>query len=66
MESFVADIHAGRWDLVLAQVSSLQLPREKLTSLYEQVAIELLEAREVDLAKEVDTYISFLFDRHLP
>jgi hypothetical protein len=53
METFVADIHAGRWDLVLGQVSSLQLPREKLVCLYEQVVIELLEAREVELAREV-------------
>eukprot|EP00602_Paraphysomonas_sp_CaronLab_P007893 CAMPEP_0185035328 /NCGR_PEP_ID=MMETSP1103-20130426/26523_1 /TAXON_ID=36769 /ORGANISM="Paraphysomonas bandaiensis, Strain Caron Lab Isolate" /LENGTH=495 /DNA_ID=CAMNT_0027572357 /DNA_START=80 /DNA_END=1570 /DNA_ORIENTATION=+ len=53
METFISDIHSGRWDLVLSQVSSLQLPREKLVNLYEQVVIELLEAREVDLAREL-------------
>ena len=57
METFVADIHAGRWDLVLSQASSMQLPREKLVCLYEQVVIELLEAREVELAREVSSTI---------
>jgi WD40 repeat-containing protein SMU1 len=43
----------GKWDLVLSQVSSLQLPKDKLMNLYEQIVLELLEARELDLAKEV-------------
>lgn len=47
----------GRWDLVLNQVSSLQLPKDKLMTLYEQVVFELLEARENDLAKEVNLKI---------
>lgn len=53
MESFILNIHSGRWDIVLSQVSNFQLPKEKLIMLYEQVALELIEAREIDLAKEV-------------
>jgi hypothetical protein len=49
----LSDIHTGRWDLVLSQVSSLQLPKDKLMNLYEQIVLELLEAREMDLANEV-------------
>jgi hypothetical protein len=29
------------------------LPKDKLMNLYEQIVLELLEAREMDLAKEV-------------
>lgn len=53
LENFVSDIHNGRWDSVLSHVSSLQLPREKLIMLYEQVIIELLEIREIDIAREL-------------
>ena len=53
LENFISDIHNGRWDAVLSQVSSLQLPREKLIALYEQVILELIELREIDLAREV-------------
>ena len=53
IDAFVSDVKAGRWDQVLSQVSSLQLPSEKLEFLYEQVVLELIEARELDLAKEV-------------
>lgn len=53
LESFKSDILNGRWDLVLKQTSSLSLPIEKLTVLYEQVAFELLEVGERDLAKHI-------------
>lgn len=53
IDSFTADVLAGRWELVLAQVSTLQLTQEKLSLLYEQVVLELLEAREMDLVREV-------------
>jgi hypothetical protein len=38
---------------VLKQTSSLSLPIEKLTTLYEQVVFELLEVGERDLAKHI-------------
>ena len=53
VDAFTADIRDGKWDAVLNQVSSLVLSQEKLCLLYEQVVIELLEAREIDLVKEV-------------
>jgi len=53
MENFLSDINHGRWDSVLPQVASLQLPRDKLMSIYEQVVLELIELRELDLAKEL-------------
>jgi WD40 repeat-containing protein SMU1 len=53
LESFLSDIHNGKWDSVLAQVSSLKLPSEKLILLYEQVIFELLEIGERELAREL-------------
>ena len=50
---FISDIHNGKWESVLPQVSSLQLPKEKLSALYEQVVLELIESREVELAREI-------------
>jgi WD40 repeat-containing protein SMU1 len=57
----MTDIYMGRWDLVLSQISSLQLPKEKLMAIYEQIVLELLEARENDLAKEVFVLSFLLF-----
>ena len=53
LESFISDIHNGRWDSVLAQASSLQLPKEKMIALYEQVILEMIELREIELSREV-------------
>ena len=61
MEIFVSDIHNGRWDVVLAQVSSLQLPKEKLIALYEQVVLEMLELREIELAREVSQLKEWIY-----
>lgn len=37
IETFVADVNAGRWDVLLPQIAQLKLPRAKLENLYEQV-----------------------------
>jgi WD40 repeat-containing protein SMU1 len=52
-EKFLSDIRYGRWDTVLAQTAGLQLPVGKLSALYEQVLLELIEAGERDLAREI-------------
>lgn len=41
LESFIGDIHSGRWDAVLPQVAQLKLHRGKLETLYEQVGCVL-------------------------
>lgn len=51
LDSFLADIRAGRWDQVLPQLSKLKLPKGKLEDLYEHVVLELLELRESDTAR---------------
>jgi WD40 repeat-containing protein SMU1 len=51
LESFISDITGGRWDAILPQVAQLALPRRKLEDLYEQVALEMIEMRELDTAR---------------
>ena len=51
IETFVADINNGRWEVVLPQVAALKLPRTKLENLYEQartVAIAIVTATSPD------------------
>mmetsp|Transcript_23707 Transcript_23707/g.63746 ORF Transcript_23707/g.63746 Transcript_23707/m.63746 type:complete len:540 (+) Transcript_23707:406-2025(+) len=52
-DHFAADIRHGRWEAVLPVVSRMKLPPSLLISLYEQVVLELIEVREVDLAREM-------------
>ena len=42
VEGFLTDVQTGNWDAVLTACASLQLPVNKLMSLYEQVILELL------------------------
>mmetsp|Transcript_27629 Transcript_27629/g.57457 ORF Transcript_27629/g.57457 Transcript_27629/m.57457 type:complete len:512 (-) Transcript_27629:268-1803(-) len=51
VEGFLSDVQAGNWDAVLTACQSLQLPVQKLMALYEQVILELLELREVEVAR---------------
>lgn len=53
VELFIADIKAGRWDSVLRQVQSLELPSRHLMDLFEHVIIEMLELRELEVARTI-------------
>ena len=50
---FLADIQYGRWDRVLSQIQNMNITREKLIDLYEQIIIELSESNEKAVAKEL-------------
>ena len=51
IETFVGDIHAGRWDVVLSQVSRLKLPLAKLEDLHEQILLEMMDLKEVETCR---------------
>lgn len=51
VDQFAADIQQGRWDVVLQTISSCKLQDSTLQLLYEQVLWEMLELREVELAR---------------
>eukprot|EP01062_Namystynia_karyoxenos_P039904 TRINITY_DN29043_c0_g1_i1.p1 TRINITY_DN29043_c0_g1~~TRINITY_DN29043_c0_g1_i1.p1 ORF type:complete len:554 (+),score=197.41 TRINITY_DN29043_c0_g1_i1:98-1663(+) len=50
-EAFRNDILQGNWDAVLNAVRSMTLPAPVLYDLYDQVVCEMVELREVELAK---------------
>ena len=51
VEGFLTDVQSGNWDAVLTACQSLQLPSNKRMALFEQSILELLELREVDVAR---------------
>lgn len=50
-EQLEKDVEAGRWSEVLPALSHLRLPLNKLMNLYEQIILEMLEVREVEVAR---------------
>ena len=53
IEVFVNDVTNGNWDSVLASLSTMKLPLDKLMELYEHIALELIELKEIDTAKMI-------------
>lgn len=52
-DALAGDIAAGRWDAVLQQTTALEASTAAMAALYEHVALEMLEAREVDVALQL-------------
>lgn len=50
LEGFLGEVKAGRWDVVLPQLSGLRLPPALLANLNEHVVLECLELREAETA----------------
>ncbi|KAI9261427.1 WD40-repeat-containing domain protein [Phascolomyces articulosus] len=50
-DTFLQEIHQGRWDVVLRQVQNMKIPPKKLYDLYEQIIIEMVETNEPSTAK---------------
>lgn len=53
VQDLIHNIHTGKWDLVLAQCEPLSLSADCQVDLYEQIVLELIEEREVALARSI-------------
>lgn len=51
LEGFLGDVQHGRWDAVMSVVATLKLPQALLANLYEQLIVELIEMRELEMAR---------------
>jgi WD40 repeat-containing protein SMU1 len=52
-DEFVGRIKEGKWDQVLLEVASLDLPVAKVQALHELIVLELIELREVETARSL-------------
>jgi len=50
-DALLGDVKRGRWDAVLPQVATMELPRSTLEMLYEQIILEMAELKEADTAR---------------
>ncbi|KAJ3219297.1 Serine/threonine-protein kinase smu1 [Dinochytrium kinnereticum] len=53
IDAFLANVHAGKWDLVLKAISHVKIPMKKLLDLYEHIIIELIEMKEIGAARSL-------------
>ena len=50
-DTLASDIKDGIWDNVLMTISGLKVPMKKLINLYEHIILEMVELREMDVAR---------------
>lgn len=53
VDAFVADVSHGRWDAVLQQTKALECSVAAMMDLYELIALEMMEAHESDVARQL-------------
>ncbi|KAJ1972481.1 hypothetical protein H4R35_004650 [Dimargaris xerosporica] len=67
LQTFTQEIQRGRWDVVLKILVPLRLPTRHLVDIYEQIALELIEMREIaaarNLVRQTDP-MQFLREKH--
>uniref|UniRef100_K3WH88 WD40 repeat-containing protein SMU1 n=1 Tax=Globisporangium ultimum (strain ATCC 200006 / CBS 805.95 / DAOM BR144) TaxID=431595 RepID=K3WH88_GLOUD len=52
-DTFLADVRAGRWESVLQQTKALECSPGTMMELYEQIALEMLEMHEHEVALQL-------------
>jgi WD40 repeat-containing protein SMU1 len=53
VQDLISNIYSGKWDLVLSQSEVLSLSTETRIDLYELIVLELIEEREIPLARSI-------------